>query len=158
MKGMAACGACVAVVGRPYWQGGIEQWAENVQGLYDQMKNDPSVDTSQVYLFAVNAETYYGSQLVENNPSPWRGVILLTPDGPLPDFSALSRFQSRPKVLLDSYSEENQEDRFTQYQADCLDSGVVVEFYTHPGETYQMVGTDARLGRVVEEKHFIFEE
>jgi hypothetical protein len=157
LKGMAACGATVAVVGRPYWAGNIEQWAENVQGLYDQMKNDPSVDTSRVYLFAVSAETAYLSQLVETNPAPWRGVLLLTP-GVLPNFSRLSPFQLRPKVLVDAGSEEHEEDRFKQYQLDSLRSGVVVEYYTFPGENHFMVGADWTFGRIMEEKRFIFEE
>ena len=157
LKGVAACGATVAVVERPYWAGGIEQWAENVQGLYDQMKNDPSVDASRVYLFAVSAETYYCSQLVEANPAPWRGVLLLTPSQ-LPDFSGLSPFQSRPKILLDAGREEQEDDRFKQYQLDALTSGVLVEYYTYPGETHFVVGTDYTFGRVMEEKRFIFGE
>jgi hypothetical protein len=157
LKSVAACGACVAVVGRPYWAGGIEHWVENVQGLYEQMKHDPTVDTSRVYLFAVSAETYYLSQMVATNSAPWRGLLLLTP-GALPDFSRLSPFQLRPKILLDTGGEEHQEDRFKQYQANALKSGVMVEYYTHPGETHFMVGADWTRKRVMEEKHFIFEE
>ena len=59
MMSMAACGACVAVVGRPYWDGGIQEWGENVQLLFEQLKHDPSVNTSRVYLFASSAETYW---------------------------------------------------------------------------------------------------
>jgi hypothetical protein len=157
MKGVAACGATVAVVGRPYWDGGIQQWAENVQGLYDQLKNDPSVDTSRVFLFAASAETHYLSQLVRTNPAPWRGLILFNPSQ-LPDFSDLSPFQSRPKVLLDDGGAQHQEDRFEKYQLAGLGSGVVVEYYIHPGETHVMVGIDGKLGRVREEKRFIFDE
>lgn len=157
LKGVAACGACVAVVGQPYWDAGIEHWVENVQGLYDVLKNDPSVDTSRVYLFAISSQTHYLSQLVETNPAPWRGLLLLTPSQ-LPDFSKTPRFQSRPKILLDAGGEEHQEDHFKQYQKDALGWGVVVEFYTHPGETHFMVGADWTRGRIMEEKHFIFEE
>ena len=157
LKGVAACGETVAVVERPYWAGGIEQWAENVQGLYDQMKNDPSVDTSRVYLFAVSAETHYLCEMMATNSASWRGVLLLTP-GQLPDLSQLPRFQLRPKILLDSGGEEHEEDRFREYQLDALSSGVLVEFYTYPGETHFMVGADWTFGRVMEEKRFMFEE
>ena len=54
----------MAVVERPWWTVGIEQWAQNVQGLYDHLKSDPTVDTRRVYLFAASAETRYLSQLV----------------------------------------------------------------------------------------------
>jgi len=136
---------------------GIEQWAQNVQGLYDQLKHDPTVDTRHVYLFAASAETHYLSQMVATNPAPWRGLILLNPSR-LPDFSQSPWFQSRPKILLDAGGEEHQEDHFKRYQKDALNSGVLVEFYTHPGETHRMVGTGPKLERARELKHFIFEE
>jgi hypothetical protein len=145
----------VAVVGRPYWAGGIEQWGENVQELYNAIKNDPSIDTSQVYLFAASAETYYCSQFLKTNSTPWRGVILLNPSA-LPDFSQTPWYQSRPKILLDDGGEQLQDGRFEQFQLNAQSSGVVVEFYTHPGETHRMVGEVGRLERVKEEKRFIF--
>jgi hypothetical protein len=157
MTSMAACGACVAVVGRPYWDGGIQQWGENVQLLFEQLKHDPSVDASRVYLFAASAETYYLSQFLKTNSAPWRGVILLNP-GMLPDFSKSPWFQSRPKMLIDAGGEEHEEGRFQKYQKESLNSGVVVEFYTHPGETHRTVGIIAKLQRARELKHFIFEE
>jgi hypothetical protein len=157
MTGMAACGAIVAVVERAWWGGGLEQWPQNVQGLYDQLKHDPTVDKERVYLFAASAETRYLSQLVQTNPAPLRGLILLNPSG-LPDFSRAPQFASRPKILLDAGGEEHDEDKFKKFQKDCLAWGVGVQFYTHPGETHRMVGTTAKLGRAKELKHFIFEE
>jgi hypothetical protein len=157
MTGMAACGACVAVVERPWWPVGIEQWAQNVQGLYEELKRDPTIDTRRVYLFAASAETYYLSQMVETNPAPWRGLILLNP-GALPDFSKLPLLQERPKILLDAGGEEHLEGRFKQYQTNSLNSGVVVEFYTLPGETHRTVGVNAKLKRARELMRFIFEE
>jgi hypothetical protein len=157
MTGMAACGATVAVVERPWWTVGIERWAENVQGLYEQLKHDPTVDRRRVYLFAASAETYYLGQMVATNPAPWRGLILLNPSG-LPDFSQSPRFQPRPKILLDAGGEEHDDDRFKQYQLQAVNWGVLVEYHTHPGETHRMVGSGAKLERARELKHFIFEE
>jgi hypothetical protein len=157
MTGMAACGAVVAVVERPWWTVGIEQWPQNVQGLCDHLKQDPTVDTKRVYLFAASAETRYLSQLVQTNPALWRGLILLNPSA-LPDFAKAPKSQLRPKMLLDAGGEEHLEDRFKKYQKDALNFGVVVEFYTHPGETHRMVGAAPRLERARELKHFIFEE
>ncbi len=157
MKGVAACGAMVAVVDRPNWTPGLDQWAQNVQALYEQIKNDPAVDTRRVFVFAVSAETHYLSQMVATNSGPWRGIILLNP-GELPDFSKSPWSLSRPEMLLDDGGEEHQEDRFKRFQRDALNSGVVVEYYLHPGETHRLVGRDARLERVREEMRFIFEE
>jgi hypothetical protein len=157
MTSMAACGATVAVVERPYWGGGLEQWAQNVQAAFDQIKTDPSVDTKRVYLFAASAETQYLSQLVEPNPAPWRGLIFLNPSR-LPDFSKSPLLQVRPRILLDAGGEEHQEEHFKKYQRDVLAYGVVVECFTHPGETHRMVGSASKLERARILKHFIFEE
>jgi hypothetical protein len=157
MTSMAACGALVAVVERPWWPVGLEQWVEHVQAAYDQLKQDSTVDTRRVYLFAASAETHYLSRLVATNPAPWRGLILLNP-GRLPDFSKSPRFQLRPKILLNAGGAENLEDRFKKYQQEALAHGAVVEFFTHPGETHRMVGTDGKLARARILKRFIFEE
>lgn len=157
MTGMAACGAIVAVVERPWWTVGIEQWAQNVEALYDQLKSDPTVDTRRIYLFAASAETQHLSRLMETNAAPWRGLILLNP-GVLPNFSKTSWFQSRPRILLDAGGEEHMEERFKKYQQEALAHGVVVEFFTHPGETHRTVGINAKLGRSREMMRFIFKE
>lgn len=157
MTGVAACGAVVAVVERPNWIPRIELWAQNVQALYNQIKNDPSVDTRRVYVFGVSAETYYLSQMIVTNPAPWRGVMLINPSV-LPDFSKSPWFQMRPKVLLDDGGEQHRENGFRRFQRDGLNYGVVAEYYLHPGETHRFVGSTARLERVREEMRFIFEE
>jgi hypothetical protein len=157
MTGVAACGATVAVVDRPNWTPGLDQWAQNVQALYEQLKSDPTVDTRRVYVFAVSAETHYLSQMVATNSAPWRGIILLNPSQ-LPDFSQSPRWQPMPKMLLDDGGEQHEEERFKRFQKDALNSGVVVEFYLHSGETHRMVGEAGRLERVQEEMRFIFEE
>jgi len=157
MTGMAAGGAIVAVVERPWWTVGIEHWKENVWALYEQLKHDSTVDTRRVYLFAASAETRYLSELVQTNPAPWKGLILLNPSQ-LPDFSRAPLFQRRPRMLLDAGGEEHDDDHFKKFQKDSLSFGVVVEFHTHPGETHRMVGALPKLERARELKHFVFEE
>jgi len=157
MKSVAACGATVAVVDRPNWTPGLNQWVVNVQALYETLKNDPTVDTRRVFVFAVSGETGYLSQMVATNSAPWRGIIMLNP-GFLPDFSQSPRLHPMPKMLLDDGGEQHQEERFKQFQRDALNAGVVVEYYLHPGETHRMVGEAGRLERVQEEMRFIFEE
>ncbi len=156
-KSMAACGMRVAAVERPNWNAQLDQWATNVLALYRSLAGDPNVDTRRVYLFATSAETRYLSELAETKPGPWRGLILLNPSQ-FPDFSKLSLFQSRPKIMLDTGGEEHAENRFKKYQQDALNSGVVVEFYTYPGENHQIVASANKLERTRHLAHFIFEE
>ena len=154
---IADCGAYVAIVERDYWPAGIEGWATNVLNLYENLKHNPAIDQQRVYLFAASAETQYLSQLVETNPEPWRGIILLNP-GQLPDFSKSSRFKPRPKILLSAGSQEDDDERFKQYQQDALKQGALAEYTISPSETHRFVGKTANLKRLEAVEHFIFDE
>jgi hypothetical protein len=153
----ANCGAYVAIVNRKYWFIGVENWGNNVLGVYKTMAQNPRIDTSQVFLFSVSAETAYMSEFVTNSPGLWKGIILLNPSG-LPDFSNSPRFSRRPKILISAGSEENEEDRFKKYQEESLQSGVMVEYVIHPGEGHYIVGNAGHLERAKAMMHFIFEE
>ena len=157
MTSMAACGATVAVVERPWWTVGLQQWTQNVQALYEKLKSDPTVDTGQVYLFAAGDETPYLCRLVEDNPAPWRGLIV-TGSGQLPDFSGAPRFQPRPKILVCFGELLRQGDQLDGYQQDMLPEGALVEYVVSPGETMRYVGEAAKHQRIEAMAHFIFEE
>ena len=157
MTGLAACGACVAVVERPDWGTQLDKWETNVVALYKNLAHDPSFDSKRVYLFGQSQETAHMSWVLEKSPALWKGAIFLNPNE-LPDFSKSPRFQARPRIFLDAGSEEHEEDRFKKYQNDALASGAVAEFYTYPGETYRIVGSEARLTRAKRVAHFVFEE
>jgi len=154
---IAGCGAYVAIVERDSWYGGIEQWGTNVLNLYQDLIQDPAIDPQQVYLFGASAETQYMSELIEKTPGLWKGIILLNPTQ-LPDFSKSPRFQRRPKVLISAGSEEQEAERFKQYQANVLKDGVMVEYIIAPGEAHRFVGKAAKLKRAEAVEHFIFEE
>jgi len=154
---MAGCGAFVAIVERNNWGQDIEQWADNVLNLYQTLKNDPAIDTSQVFLFGASAETEYMGQLAEKKPGLWKGMILLNP-GRLPDFSGSPLFQSRPRILLSAGGEEREDAKFKKYQQDALQWGVLVEFQIAPGETHRFVGKTGKLKRAEAVMRFIFEE
>lgn len=157
MTSMAACGATVAVVERPWWPVGIQQWTQNVQALYEQLKSDPTVDFGQVYLFAAGDETPYLCRLVEENPAPWRGLIV-TGSGQLPDFSDAPRFQLRPKILVCFGELLRQGDQLDEYQQDMVSEGALVEYVVSPGETMRYVGEAAKRQRIEAMAHFIFDE
>jgi hypothetical protein len=157
MTSMAACGATVAVVERTWWPVGIQQWPQNVQALCEKLKSDPTVDTRQVYLFAAGDETPYLCQLVEDNPAPWRGLIV-TGSGQLPDFSGAPRFQLRPKILVCFGELLRQGDQLDEYQQDMLSEGALVKYVVSPGETMRYVGEAAKRERIEAMERFIFEE
>jgi len=144
-------------VERKSWFWAIEDWETNVLNLYEKIKLDPAVDSGRVYLYATSAETKYMSDLVEKTPGLWRGLVLLNP-GQLPDFSKSPRLQARPKILLSAGGDENEEDRFKQYQANALAWGVRVEYIIAADEPHRMIGKAAKLERAEAVEHFIFEE
>ena len=157
MTSMAACGATVAVVERAWWTVGLQQWEQNVQSLYDLLKQDPTVDTHQVYLFAAGDEVPYMCRLVEPDPGPWRGLIE-TGSGQLPDFSDAPRSQLRPKILICFGELLRMGDQLDGYQQDMLPEGALVEYVVSPGETMRYVGEAAKRERIEAMEHFIFEE
>jgi hypothetical protein len=157
MPGIATCGAYVVIINRATWLGGVEQWGQNVMGVYQSLARDPCIDTGRVYLFAISVETKYMSDFMAKSPGPWKGAILLNPTT-LPDFSQSPPFQPRPKILISSGSEEHQEARLKKYQADALNYGGVVEYIIHPGENHTLVGNAAQLARTQAIMRFIFEE
>jgi predicted esterase len=157
MTGLAACGACVAVVERPNWGAQLDRWETNVVALYKNLAHDPSFDSKRVYLFGQSEETIYMNRILVKSPGLWNGAIFLNPSE-LPDFSKSPRFQARPRIYLDAGGEEHEEDRFKKFQKDALASGGVVEFFAYPGETHRIVGSEARLTRARRVAHFVFEE
>ena len=157
VPGIASCGAFVVVSSRDGWLDGMDNWKENVMGLYQNLIQDPCIDKQRVFLFGVSAETQYLSDLSTDFPGLWKGVILLNPSA-LPDFSHAPPHQPRPKILISSGGNEHQENWFKKYQAEALSQGVLVEFVIHPGEGHHLVGNDAQLERTKAIMHFICEE
>jgi len=154
---ISACGAYVVIVNRGGWFAGLDQWGDNVTAVYQQLAQTLSVDKNQVYLFGASAETTYMGQIMAKSPGLWKGVILLNPTG-LPDFSKSPIWQPRPKILISAGGEEQDEDRLKRYQAEALNYGAIVEYYTEPGEGHHFVGNVAQRKRTAEIMHFIFEE
>ena len=156
-SGVAGSGAYVAIVERPYWPAGIERWATNVSNLYDALKLDPTVDPQCIFLFAASAETSYMCDLVEREPGPWRGLILLNP-AKLPEFSQAPIFQRRPKILICAGEKEDVEVAIKKYQQRMFGEGVLVDYLIGASETHRYVGKTAKRERAEAVEHFIFEE
>lgn len=156
-EGMTAGGAVVVFVNRDNWNAGLENWEENVRGVYEALKKEKWIDTHRVYLIGASAETYYMSPCLEKTPGLWKGAILLDA-GVLPDFSKSPLLENRPKIFISVGGEEHEEARLQKYQQDALQWGVPVEYLVAPTEPHRFVGTAAKLARLEAINHFIFEE
>jgi hypothetical protein len=158
MPAITTCGAFVIYTDRVGWWQDMEQWEENVKGVYQVMANDPCIDKERVFLFGTSAETRYLSKCLADSPSLWRGAIFLNPGGPLPDFSKSSPFQPRPKILISAGGDEHEEYWIKQYQTDALKSGVMVDYVIHPDEGHLLIGNAAHLELIQAISHFVLEE
>jgi predicted esterase len=157
---IATCGAFVVIIDRAGWFKGIEQWGENVLGVTQKLAQNPSIDAGRIYLFGASAETAYMSNVLTNSAGLWKGAIFLNPTG-LPDFSKSPNplsVQPRPRILISAGAEERPEQFFKQYQTAALDSGVLVEYVIHPGESHHLIGNAAQFERSKAIMHLIFEE
>jgi hypothetical protein len=154
---ISTCGAYVVFAERDDWWGGMEQWEENIKGVYHALAKDPCIDRQRVFLFASSAETQYLSICLEDSPSLWKGAIFLNPTI-LPYFSKSLPFQSRPKILISTGGDEQEDDRFKRFQAEALKSGVMVDYVIHASEGHHLVGNAAQLERTRAIMHLMFEE
>jgi acetyl esterase/lipase len=156
-SGMAAGGALVVFVDRPWWTVDIDKWEEYVRAIYDVLKKDPCIDTRRVFLIGASAETQYMSRLLEKTPQFCAGAIFLNP-GMLPDFAKAPPLQKRPRIFLNAGGEEHLETHFKQYQAQSLQHGAIVEYNINPSENHRFVGITGKLERLKAVNHFIYQE
>ncbi len=154
---IAECGGYVIIVERQAWFKGIENWSKDVKTAYEALEPALRVDRSRVYLFGASAETQYMGDLISKKPQLWKGVILLNPSR-LPDFSESPLFQTRPKILISSGGEEDDEKRFREYQIQALQYGALVDYIISPGETHHFVGNASQSQRTKEIMDFVFDK
>lgn len=156
VQALASGGAFVAVVDRRTWFGGIEQWGENILGIYQGMVQNPAVDKQRVFLFASSAETQYLSELLSQQSRLWKGVMLLNPSS-LPDLSKLPPTQTVPKCLISLGALEGRNEQLKRYKTEAINHGMQVEYLAHEGATHWLQAkpavrerTDAMLRFVLE--------
>lgn len=152
---LANAGAYVVIVERPgSWGNQMERWPDYVDWVYKKMMENPTIDPSQVYLYATSAETMQLSNYVQNYPQPWNGLILLSPAA-LPDLRALSKLRLPPKILISQGLLEGT-NRIYQYQIEALRGGTRVEYYTHENNAHILLGKKAMGERAEAMMKFVF--
>lgn len=124
----AAAGCCWATVNRPTWEIGLETWVEDVLALYAELKSNPRIDFSRVYLYGRSAETVPLSELAAQEPGRWRGAIMFSPTVH-PDL----RQCSLHTLLLDCGEHDGlTRDRLRTYQTEAaVRHGVPVTVFSH---------------------------
>jgi len=80
----ANLGYVYAWVDRPSWFDGLNNWVDDVKGLYNVMAKDPAVDTDRVFLYGASAETGMAGILLSEEPDLFRGVIYFSATSPPP--------------------------------------------------------------------------
>jgi hypothetical protein len=120
-------GFCFVTVDRPSWHTDLDQWADDVMGVYKNLKSHPRVDVSKAYLYGRSAETSYLSSLAAQTQQLWKGALLFSP-GMLPDLHQC-RF---PKMFVDvGERDHNTLQRLTKFQAEAAVLGVPVRVLVH---------------------------
>lgn len=123
----AQAGFCFVTVDRPSWSTDLDQWAGQVMAVYEHLKSNPRVDTSEAYLYGRSAETYYLSSLAAQTPQLWKGALLFSP-GSLPDL----RQCKFPKMFVDvGERDHNTLQRLAKYQVEAALLGVPVRVLVH---------------------------
>ena len=75
-----------ATADRVTWADNIDNWPEDVLGLYETLVKNPNIDTNRVFLYAFSAESDDANQVLAVKPDLCKGVILFVP-GALPVLS-----------------------------------------------------------------------
>jgi len=71
-----------AAADRITWADNIDNWPEDVLGLYKTLVERPNIDTNRVFLFAFSAEAGDANQVLATRPDICQGLILFVPNGP----------------------------------------------------------------------------
>ena len=153
---LANCGAYVALVNYRWdnrTAAGVDFYTNHVLAVYDELAKNPNIDKSRVYLFGFSAGTEVVSQLVQNYPGRWRGIMLLNPS-PLPEATAgMTRW-----VLATAGSGENEEERFRHYQEELFKAGIPMDWHIHENAQHVVRDQAAMYERTLWMANMVFDE
>jgi hypothetical protein len=120
-----------ATVDRATWADNIDNWPEDVLGLYKILATNPNIDTNRVYLTAFSAESADVNQVLAVKPHMCKGVILFNPEVE-PDLS-----QARLKKMFIVGGKDDDVgstvEELTRYQDEAAKVGVPVTLIIQGG-------------------------
>ena len=67
------------MVDRTTWADNIDNWPEDVLGLYQILTNNPNIDKERIYMTAFSAESKDVVQVLAAKPNICRGLIFIRP-------------------------------------------------------------------------------
>jgi hypothetical protein len=143
-EAIANANAYYVIVTRPgpeFQHPQLKEWGEDIMAAYRLMAGDPHVDTNQVYLLAASAETVYMSQLMNKEPTLWKGAIMMSPVA-FPDL-----LQSKADRFLINYGDEDQfdtEKQILKFQSNAARLGVPVRVVAAQQAGHTFVSETAR--------------
>jgi hypothetical protein len=154
---LARCGAYVVIVERPgFWFNGIDQWSDNIMGVYNTLAQDPTIDRHLVFLFATSAETPYLNELVEKSPNLWAGLMQF--NGAVPDITVFPPNKLAPRILVTAGEYEGRASSLEQYQKNANQQGVGVDIVIHPDSAHVLMGKEPLTQKTRAIARFVFAE
>lgn len=155
LAAVAAGEAYVVIINRATWDGGIENFENNVMALHEQLIIEPTIDKDRFFLFGISAETQYMSRLIERRPELWKGCLFLSPSG-LPDLSKISPGSRLPKMLVSAGADEQRSQQFAKFQKAACARGIAVTLQELPGQRHFLVSPSAIQNRAEAMVEFVF--
>ncbi|HLX72681.1 MAG TPA: hypothetical protein VKV04_23920 [Verrucomicrobiae bacterium] len=125
----------------------------NFMAVYDQLAVNPNIDTQRVFIFGFSAGTKVLSELTEQFPGRWRGIMLLNPS-PLPEpEERLAR-----RVLATAGSDEGDENRFGMFQEQLAKIGIPMQWHIHQNAQHVVRDEAAMYERTLWMADMVFEK
>ena len=118
-----------ATVDRATWADNIDNWPEDVLGLYDIFKNNPNIDTNRIFLTTFSEEASDAIQVLNVRPNMCKGVILFNPYSE-PDL-AYAHLSSM--FIVGGREDDDSIQQLTKYQDEAAKAGVPVRLVLQDG-------------------------
>jgi hypothetical protein len=120
-----------ATVDRATWVYDVDNWREDVVGLYDTLVKTPNIDTNRIFLAASSTEARDAIQVLAAKPDICKGLILFNPSAE-PD---LSQTHLSKMFIVGGRDDTvgNTVEQLTKYQDEAAKAGVPVKLYIQDG-------------------------
>lgn len=105
----------------------LGNWAEDVMAVRAELAKDQRIDTNAFYIFGSSAESAPLASLVDQNPSLWQGIILITPEF----FPQLSGINSARILVDEGADDESTMGPILKYQQAAAAAGVPLTLSLH---------------------------
>jgi hypothetical protein len=149
----ANAGYYFAVAGRITWlDQSLQNWSSDVMNIREDLAKNPNIDTNQIFLFGISAETGYLSQLLADKPNLWKGVILPDPGG-TPDLESL---RGKQIFIITGKKAGNVED-LIKYQDEAFAAGIPLKLIFQEDERHTLTKFNSVRSRAEQLTEFLLQ-